>query len=75
MFDESTSSVDTYNERLIYNHLWRNFPNKTIIATIHRVNLLELFDYIYVLSKGEIVEYGDISDLQGQGGTFDRLNR
>jgi ABC-type multidrug transport system fused ATPase/permease subunit len=64
LLDEATSSVDPYNERRIYENIWNEYKDKTIIATIHRLHLLEMFDYIYVLSNGRVVEEGTLKKLQ-----------
>lgn len=63
LMDEPTSSVDTANERLIYSELLKQFSDRCLISSIHKLHLLELFDHIYVLSNGRIVESGDFKTL------------
>jgi ATP-binding cassette subfamily B protein len=70
LLDEPTSSVDTYNERLIYSNLLDQFRDKCVISSIHKLHLLEMFDYIYVLEGGRIVEEGSFSDLLSAGGAL-----
>ncbi|MEI7478112.1 MAG: hypothetical protein WCJ81_06585 [bacterium] len=55
LLDESTSSVDSVNEKKIYQNIFATFPKKTIIAAIHKLHLLPMFDMIYVFDKGTIV--------------------
>ena len=55
LLDEPTSSVDSMNELKIYESIFREFKDKTIISSIHRLHLLDSFDYIYLFSKGKIV--------------------
>jgi ATP-binding cassette, subfamily B, bacterial len=55
LLDESTSSVDSINERKIYQNIRKNYPQKTIIAAIHKLHLLPMFDMIYVFDKGELI--------------------
>jgi ATP-binding cassette, subfamily B, bacterial len=56
LLDESTSSVDSINERKIYTNIFKAFKKKTIIAAIHKLHLLPMFDTIYVFEKGKIVQ-------------------
>lgn len=63
LLDEPTSSVDSATERRIYKHFFHAFKDKAIISSIHRLHLLEQFDYIYVLDNGEVVEQGALDDL------------
>ena len=63
LLDESTSSVDPENELEIYKKIWKAFPQKTIIASIHKMNLLKLFDRIVMFDKGRIVDEGTFDDL------------
>jgi ABC-type multidrug transport system fused ATPase/permease subunit len=63
LFDEATSSVDPVNERAIYQNIFAEFTNKCIVCSIHRLNLLDLFDYVYVFGLGKILEEGEPSRL------------
>ncbi|MBI4139917.1 ABC transporter ATP-binding protein [Candidatus Woesearchaeota archaeon] len=63
LLDEPTSSVDAKNEHEIYKNIFRNFKDKTIISTVHRLHLLTQFDTIYYFSKGRIVCKGTLEDL------------
>jgi ABC-type multidrug transport system fused ATPase/permease subunit len=38
--------------------------NKTIISSIHRLHLLDQFDYIYLFSKGKIIGQGTFEELK-----------
>jgi ABC-type multidrug transport system fused ATPase/permease subunit len=64
LMDEPTSSVDPKTELLIYQELIRAFQNKVMVSSLHRLHLLPLFDYIYVLDKGRIVGEGDFKYLR-----------
>jgi ATP-binding cassette, subfamily B, bacterial len=63
LLDEPTSSVDTKNEREIYGNLLRRFSACCLVSAIHKLHLLELFDIIYVLQDGRVVEQGDFAAL------------
>jgi ABC-type multidrug transport system fused ATPase/permease subunit len=64
LLDEPTSSVDSVNEVRIHEALFAAYPEKCIISSIHKLHLLELFDDIYVLNDGQVVERGTLSELQ-----------
>lgn len=68
LLDEPTSSVDTANERLIYTALLRRFSDRCLISSIHKLHLLELFDQIYVLRDGQVVEFGNFETLLAKEG-------
>lgn len=63
LLDESTSSVDSINEKKIYQNIFREFEDKTIIAAIHKLHLLPMFDMIYMFDQGEIIEAGSFQEL------------
>lgn len=46
LMDEPTSSVDAENEKRIHKGLFKYFKNKTIISTVHKKNLLPMFDRV-----------------------------
>jgi ABC-type multidrug transport system fused ATPase/permease subunit len=64
LLDEPTSSVDGINEVRIYRRIFSRFRDKTIVSTVHRLHLLEGFDYIYMLGDGKVVAEGNFSQLQ-----------
>jgi ATP-binding cassette subfamily B protein len=63
LLDEPTSSVDARTESMIYDNLFKAFPDKAIISSIHRLHLLDQFDHIYLLDKGCIVAEGNLEQL------------
>ncbi len=70
LLDESTSSVDPENEYEIYQNIWQAFAGKTIIASIHKMNLLKLFDRIVMFEHSKIVDEGDFNDLLKRNAKF-----
>lgn len=75
LLDEPTSSVDTYNERLIYNNLLQYFRSKCLVSSIHKLHLLDLFDEIYVFDDGCVVEHGTFQELLQSNGKLAELWR
>ncbi|MBD3238843.1 MAG: ATP-binding cassette domain-containing protein [Candidatus Moranbacteria bacterium] len=63
LMDEPTSSVDSANELKIYRNIFQEFSNNTILSSIHRLHLLEFFDYIYYFKQGKIVCKGDLKQV------------
>jgi len=75
LMDEPTSSVDTYNERLIYEEVLSAFPDKCIVSSVHKLHLLEMFDAIYVFDDGSLVERGSFDELIASNGKLARMWR
>lgn len=70
LMDESTSSVDAKNEQEIYKKIFNEFKEITIIASIHKLNLLKYFDRIVILEKGVIVDEGSLEYLLKNNSNF-----
>jgi len=70
LLDESTSSVDSVNEVKIYKNIFENFRDATIIASIHKMNLLKYFDRIVILEKGTIRAEGSFDELLARDAEF-----
>jgi ATP-binding cassette, subfamily B, bacterial len=73
LLDEPTSSVDPKTESAIYEALLSSFKNKVVISALHRLHLLQYFDYVYVMEQGRIVEEGSFSHLLKHGKHFKDL--
>jgi ABC-type multidrug transport system fused ATPase/permease subunit len=73
LLDEPTSSVDSRNERLIYENIFRTFKDKVIISSIHRLHLLSLFDTIYLFEAGKIKENGSFEELLQRSKEFQSM--
>ncbi len=58
ILDDALSSVDTYTEERILEHLKRVMEGRTTIFISHRVSTVRNADQIAVLSGGRIVELG-----------------
>lgn len=63
LLDEPTSSFDPVVEREVYGNIFREFSDKTIISSVHKLHLLPYFDQIYVFSDGKVVASGTLAQL------------
>jgi len=63
LLDESTSSVDPENEAHIYEDIFKMYKGKTILASIHKMNLLKYFDRIVMFENGKLVDEGTFDEL------------
>ena len=63
LLDEPTSSVDMKNELKIFENIFRKFKDKTVIASVHRLHLLMLFNKIYFFKDGKIIAEGSFMEL------------
>lgn len=73
LLDEPTSSVDSATERQIYQNIFSTFTDAAIVSSIHRLHLLEMFDAIYVMENGAVIELGGFDELLAQNGKFARM--
>lgn len=73
LLDEPTSSVDAHSEKLIYLNLLELYRDRALVSSVHKLHLLPLFDRIYVLSDGRVIEQGDFYTLLDSGGALTAL--
>ena len=74
IFDEATSSLDTESERYIQKSIDAMMGKCAIIIIAHRLSTIKKCDYIYVLSKGRIVEEGKFDELYSlSNGVFRKM--
>lgn len=63
LFDEATSSLDSYNEKVITEQIEEELRGKTVILCAHRLSSIVGVDKIHVLGGGKVVEQGHHDDL------------
>jgi len=74
IFDEATSSLDSYSERLIQDAMEKIRKNRTVILIAHRLSTIRKADKIIVLEGGKIVEQGSHVELSvKEGGLYGKL--
>lgn len=70
VFDDSLSAVDTETEEEILQNLQSEINQKTTVIITHRLSSAKNADYILVLDKGEIAEFGKHSELLAKDGVY-----
>ncbi len=73
LLDEPTSSLDPATEAEVFNRLLAGFPEACIVASLHRLHLLDRFDHVYVMAEGKVVEEGSFAALLAAQGALYRL--
>lgn len=73
IFDEATSNIDVESENDIMKEIHNLAKTKTVILISHRLANVEKADNIYVLDKGNVVEYGKHEDLLKKNGVYKNL--
>ncbi len=74
VLDDALSSVDTYTEEKILNHLRQVMHGRTTIFISHRVSTVRNADQIAVLHDGQIVELGAHEELLARNGYYTSLH-
>jgi len=65
LFDEPTSNLDSFNEKVIQETLNKISKERTVIIVTHRLSLLANVDKAYRLSDGKLSEF-EIPRVQGR---------
>lgn len=73
LLDEPTSSVDPKTEFDIYHQLLTEFSDKAVVSTLHRLHLLPMFDYVYVMRNGHVADEGTFVYLRQHSPIFQAM--
>jgi ATP-binding cassette subfamily B protein len=58
LLDEPTSALDPLTESKVLQRLGQAFADACIVASIHRLSLLDRFDGIIVMDAGRVIDFG-----------------
>ena len=70
LLDDALSAVDTETEETIQEKLKLNFQGVTTIIVCHRISSAKNADYIMVLEKGRVSQYGSHDELAIKDGYY-----
>lgn len=71
IMDEATSALDNDSQARIQNFLNRRLKGKTtVIAVVHRLDIIKNFDKVAVMKAGKIIEMGPYENLMAQKGVL-----
>lgn len=70
IMDEATSNLDSITERAIEDTINQFTSECTVIIIAHRLSTIMQCDTIYVIEKGEIVEFGSHDHLNEKKGVY-----
>ena len=74
ILDEATANLDNASQARIQNVLGERLKGRsTVIAVIHRLDIIKDYDRIAVMDSGKIVEMGTYDELVRQEGLLHRL--
>jgi ATP-binding cassette subfamily B protein len=73
IFDESTSSLDFGTENTIFDMIYNQLADRSMLIVAHRLSTIREADVILVMKDGHIVEQGDHDTLLAQGGFYAKL--
>lgn len=63
ILDEATSSIDTETEEIIQYAIEKLIAKRSSIIIAHRLSTIRNADYIMVMDKGEVLEFGHHNEL------------
>ncbi|HSC63485.1 MAG TPA: ABC transporter ATP-binding protein [Caldimonas sp.] len=73
LLDEPTNALDAVTEAEVHRRLDTAFADACIVASVHRMSLLEHFDRVVLMDEGRIVDTGTVGELLGRQALFREL--
>lgn len=74
LMDEATSALDNKSQARIQRLMTTRWKGKrTVIAAVHRLDIIDSFDKVAVMKAGKIVEFGTYQELINQKGILHEL--
>jgi ABC-type multidrug transport system fused ATPase/permease subunit len=74
VLDEATSALDNNSQTRIQNLLEGKLKGKiTVIAVLHRLDVIKKYDKIAVMKTGKIIELGGYDELMAKKGVLYEL--
>lgn len=74
LMDEATSALDNKSQARIQRLMTSRWKGtRTVIAAVHRLDIIQSFDKVAVMKAGKLVEFGTYQDLIEQKGILHEL--
>ena len=73
ILDESTSNLDFATENVIFDMIYNQLADRSMLIVAHRLSTIRDCDIILVMDKGKIVERGTHDELLAKGGRYSEL--
>ncbi|WP_232077009.1 ABC transporter ATP-binding protein [Variovorax sp. PBL-E5] len=73
LLDEPTSALDAATEGRVLARIAAAFPEACVIASIHRLSLLERFDTVVLMEAGKIVDAGPRDEVMARQPLLQKL--
>lgn len=70
LLDEPTSALDAGTEARVLERIAGAFPDACVVASIHRLSLLERFDTVVLMEAGRVIDYGPRDAVLARQGTL-----
>lgn len=70
LLDEPTSALDPLTEALVHDRLHEAFPQACLVASVHRMSLLNRFDRIVLMANGMILDSGRYDEVYARQAVF-----
>ena len=61
--DEPTSSLDKSLETNVLDSILKNFKNKTVIVSLHKIELIDKFEYLIILDQKKLFSFCKVADI------------
>ena len=73
ILDESTSNLDFATETLIFNMIYEQLADRSMLIVAHRLSTIRSADVILVMKDGSIIEQGNHEELLEKNGFYAKL--
>ena len=75
LLDEPTSALDPVTEANVHHRLDASFEDACIVASVHRMSLLEHFDRVVLMVDGRVVDSGTVPEVEQRQPIFREMVR